>query len=127
MKNTTQTIDKNLTSFKREIEYASTTEANIVLELKEKAFSEYSIEWYAKDFIKSNEKARVFNSIKFDIEKLNILNDHELREYLIDKMKSLVYTAKSYRHNSTCAWRNAISFAQNEAILEVIDYIQRYI
>jgi hypothetical protein len=127
MKNTTQTIDKNLTSFKREIEYASTTETNIVLELKEKAFSEYSIEWYANDFIKSTEKARIYSNIKFDLEDLNILNDENLREFLIAKMKSLVYTAKSYRHNSTCPWRNAISFAKNEATLEVIDYIQKYI
>lgn len=127
MKNTTKLNDKIVTSFKGQIELCLKTETDNVLEFKEKSISEYNIEWYSNDFIKSEEKARIYSNIKFDLEDFNFLNDAMLREYLIEKMKSLVYTAKSHRHNSTCPWRNAISFAKNEATLEVVDNIQRYI
>lgn len=131
MTNTTTTTEKNelknaLMNFEKALQYEIDKNSDIVISMHEKQFNEYNIEWSSKDFIIAKTKLQLFKQIQFEIEE-EIVTWDCLQEFLIDKLKSLTRTAKIYRHNSTCPWRNAINFANNEATLEVIDFITIYI
>jgi len=127
MKNSTQLNDKNLKSFKLYLEFETKTQQEILLELSERQLSEYNIAWKAKDFIMKQEIIRNYNSITYQLEEVNVTDDEQLSRFLVRILSSFISLAQSYRHNSTCPFNNAINFARNEAILEVINYIQRYI
>ena len=126
MTNKTNNNEK-LIDFTKNLEWFYNREKTIIQSLEEKNLTEYEIQWNAKQLIMSKEYHRIYKNIEFDILQLEIVNDNMLSKYLNGKMKDLVSYARSLTHNSTCPWNNAISFAKNEAVLNLIDFICKYI
>jgi hypothetical protein len=126
MKNETQN-NTFLNSFKLELEFRIETEQEILNELQEKKLSEYSITFEAKEFIMVREKIRNFNALLFNLEESCIDHDDKLKRFLIGMLRQFITLGKSYTHNSTCPFNNAINFARNEATLETMSFIQKYI
>ena len=127
MKNTNKTNNERFIDFTVNLQWYYNRENTSIQNLEGKNFTEYQIQWNAKQLIISKEYHRIYKNIEFDIQELEIINDTMLSKYLNGKMKDLLSYARSLTHNSTCPWNNAISFAKNEAVLNLIDFICKYI
>ena len=129
MEHTTETttdLMKELINFKRELKHVLEQCKEWKELLDAKQFTEYTIEWNAKDLITANLKCYVYNSLLESIEE-QAINHYNLQRFIRNEMRHLISIAKSYRHNSTCPWRNAVNFAKNEAMLDIIQMVERYI
>ena len=121
------TNSKQLTSFKSLLDFYIEKNQKSLVGSNDMQLTESSIKWNAKNLIIAREMISLLTTIKFNLEDEVINDDDKLKRYLMRKLKSLIQYNKGNIHNGTCPFNNAINFAKNEAVVEVMEIINSYI
>ena len=128
MNNATKQNNVKTEAFQKVIKWNLDHQREKKNELREIEFISNNIRWNAKDLVIAEEQLSIYAEMVWDLENINSeFTDVDLTKYLIAKTRTLLESAKTYRHNSTCPWDNAINFAKNEAIIDILQTIQRFI
>ena len=90
-----------------------------------KQFCVHDIKWASKELVARITLKNWYDDLSASI--ILIEEDTDVRELLIRFLKSAISKARYSSHNSTNAFSNAVSFAEQEGHFEMIDFLTTYI
>lgn len=103
----------------------SITNNNCLAELSSRQFCIHDIKWSSKELVTRKTLQNWYDDLSGRIILIDL--DTDVKEVLIQFLKAAQSKARFSTHNSTSAFSNAISFAEQEGHFEMIDFLTSYI
>lgn len=103
----------------------SITNNNCLEELSSRQFCIHDIKWSSKELVARKTLQNWYNDLSARIVLIDL--DTDVREVLIQFLKAAQSKARYSTHNSTDAFSNAMSFAEQEGHFEMIDFLMSYV